>query len=103
VYPKKPPLPAVGGNEGVGEVIAVGPNVSRFRVGDRVIPAFATWGTWRSHAIGSENQFLRVSSELSVESAASIAVNPCTAYRMLSDFVTLAPGATYLTLRLKKH
>ena len=27
-YPKKPSLPAVGGNEGVGEVCLVGANVS---------------------------------------------------------------------------
>jgi S-(hydroxymethyl)glutathione dehydrogenase/alcohol dehydrogenase len=31
------PLPVVGGHEGAGEVIAVGPGVDRFAVGDRVV------------------------------------------------------------------
>jgi len=31
------PLPVVGGHEGAGEIVAVGPGVDRFAVGDRVI------------------------------------------------------------------
>lgn len=39
LYPIKPPLPAVGGGEGVGEVTEVGPKVTSLRKGDVVIPA----------------------------------------------------------------
>ena len=39
VYPVQPPLPAVGGNEGVGRVAATGANVNDLVAGDLVIPA----------------------------------------------------------------
>ena len=37
-------------------------------------------------------RFIRVSSDISVEFAATLCVNPPTAYRMLKDFVSLQPG-----------
>lgn len=49
-YPSKPSLPAVPGNEGVGEVIATGSNVQNLCVGDRVVPNTLNLGTWRTHA-----------------------------------------------------
>lgn len=36
-YGIKPPLPAVGGNEGVGEVTEVGSEVKSLRAGDQVV------------------------------------------------------------------
>lgn len=36
-YPLKPSLPAVGGNEGVGEVIEVGKDVQSLNTGDQII------------------------------------------------------------------
>lgn len=36
-YPLKPSLPAVGGNEGVGEVIETGKDVQNLNTGDQVI------------------------------------------------------------------
>jgi threonine dehydrogenase-like Zn-dependent dehydrogenase len=48
VYPVRPEIsensPAVGGNEGVGAVVGVGPSVQNFKVGDWVIPAHSTTG-----------------------------------------------------------
>lgn len=43
-YPLLSPLPAVGGNEGVGEVLEVGSRVTALRPGDWVIPADAGLG-----------------------------------------------------------
>jgi NADPH:quinone reductase-like Zn-dependent oxidoreductase len=83
--------------------------------GDRVIPAnpgFGEWynfllclisslifffflgclGTWRTQALAEESALLKVSSDIPVEYAATIGVNPCTAYRLLKDFVDLKPG-----------
>lgn len=49
-YPSKPPLPAVPGNEGVGEIVAVGSNVQTLRIGDKVVPNGPNFGTWRTLA-----------------------------------------------------
>lgn len=38
-YPIKPSLPAIGGNEGVGEVLEVGEKVDDLKQGDWVIMA----------------------------------------------------------------
>lgn len=95
-YAIKPKLPAIGGNEGVGEVVKVGSSVSKLQIGTRVIPASAGWGTWRTHAIGHEDQFIEIDRNLPLVSAATITVNPCTAYRMLKDFVNLKPGDTVI-------
>ncbi|XP_009320536.1 PREDICTED: trans-2-enoyl-CoA reductase, mitochondrial [Pygoscelis adeliae] len=39
-----------------------------------------------------EEMLLKVPSDIPVLCAATLSVNPCTAYRMLADFETLAPG-----------
>lgn len=49
-YPSKPPLPAIPGNEGVGEIVAVGSNVQTLRIGDKVVPNGPNFGTWRTLA-----------------------------------------------------
>ena len=49
-------------------------------------------GTWRSCVVAPARRFIRVSSDVSVEFAATLCVNPPTAYRMLKDFVSLQPG-----------
>lgn len=95
-YPSKPPLPAIPGNEGVGEVIAVGSNVKNLEVGDRVIPNCVHLGTWRTHANYTSNLLMKVPKEVGTVEASMLNVNPCTAYRMLKDFVPLKPGDTVI-------
>lgn len=60
VYPVKPKLPAIGGNEGVGEIAWVGSEVTCMKKGDRVIPNFSGWGTWRTIAICKPTDLLKV-------------------------------------------
>uniref|UniRef100_A0A8C5UGX6 Enoyl-[acyl-carrier-protein] reductase, mitochondrial n=1 Tax=Malurus cyaneus samueli TaxID=2593467 RepID=A0A8C5UGX6_9PASS len=91
-YPILSPLPAVGGNEGVGEVLEVGPRVMALKPGDWVIPADAGLGTWRTHGVFPEEMLLKVPSDIPVLCAATLSVNPCTAFRVLADFESLAPG-----------
>lgn len=53
-----PATPAVGGNEGVGEITAVGPAVKQLAVGDWAIPMPAAgFGTWRNVAKADEVTF----------------------------------------------
>ncbi|XP_040546107.1 enoyl-[acyl-carrier-protein] reductase, mitochondrial isoform X1 [Gallus gallus] len=86
------PLPAVAGSEGVGRVLEVGPGVVALSPGDCIIPADAGLGTWRTHAVLPEHSLLRVPGDVPLLCAATLSVNPCTAFRMLSDFESLAPG-----------
>lgn len=91
VYPIKPSaFPAIGGNEGVAEVLEVadGPNIPReFEPGDLVVPAApGLVGTWQNFCIAQMQDFQRVNSKAGVENLATIAVNPCTAFRLLQDF-----------------
>ncbi|ORY56504.1 NAD(P)-binding protein [Neocallimastix californiae] len=82
VYPIKPRFKkygAVGGNEGVAEVVAAGSKVKNLTVGDWVIPDTKAFGTWQTFATSPENQLQKL-------------VNPPTAYRMLKDFVNLKKG-----------
>lgn len=91
-YALKPTFPAIGGNEGVGEVVEVGSNVKSLKIGSWIIPALPGWGTWKTHGICEETGCIEIDNTISLEGAATMAVNPCTAYRMLKDFEELKPG-----------
>lgn len=91
-YGVKAAFPAVGGNEGVGIVSAVGENVKHLSIGDLAIPFEAGVGTWRSELISDSSKWIKVSKDLPIPYAATLGVNPCTAYRLLKDFVDLQPG-----------
>lgn len=95
-YAIKPPLPAVPGNECIAEVIGLGPSVKQLKVGDKITPFARGSGTWRSHAIYSESDVILLPKGIGVVEGATINVNPCTAYRMLKDFVALKPGDTVI-------
>ncbi|XP_037440586.1 enoyl-[acyl-carrier-protein] reductase, mitochondrial-like [Triticum dicoccoides] len=94
VYPVRPPLPAaVAGYEGVGQVHAVGPAVTRpLSPGDWVIPSPPSFGTWQTYIVKPEDVWHKVRDDVPVEYAATVTVNPLTALRMLQDFVKLKPG-----------
>jgi len=94
-YPTQPELPAVGGNEGLGEVCAVGPSVKNLKVGSLVFPTKQGFGTWRTFAVCPESDLICVdsfSADIPKEYLATLTVNPATAYRLLTDFVQLKPG-----------
>lgn len=92
VYPIKPPVPAVGGNEGCAVVEKVGTNVANLKVGDHVIPLNSGLGTWTQYGVYDASNLFHVDNSLPVYHAATLQVNPSTAYRMLKDFVQLSPG-----------
>ena len=49
-------------------------------------------GSRCSHLVVSEDQVLKIPNGLPVEAAATVSVNPCTAFRLLKDFEDLQPG-----------
>ncbi|KAM9903159.1 hypothetical protein OXX69_008035 [Metschnikowia pulcherrima] len=88
---------AIGGNEGCFRVVAVGSNVTSYKVGDWVILKLTSFGTWRSHAIveiTSENRdpLIVVSDDsrdnISMDEASTISTNPCTAYQLFHHYVS---------------
>lgn len=85
---------AVGGNEGVAEVVSVGKDVKAdLQKGDWTLMSLPGFGTWRTEAYAPASQLLKVPKEgLSIAQAATLSINPGTAYRMLKDFVDLKPG-----------
>ncbi|CAK5087760.1 unnamed protein product [Meloidogyne enterolobii] len=93
VYPIKPNLPAVGGNEGCAQVIRVGSDVAEFKENDLIVPAISGIGTWCSHGIYDSKELFLVEGDVKDFIFLSmLQVNPSTAYRMLKDFVNLSYG-----------
>ncbi|CAH1639138.1 unnamed protein product [Spodoptera littoralis] len=86
-YPVKLKLPCIPGNEGVGIVEKIGSEVKKFCLGNKVILTMPAQGTWRNLAIFSSSALTAVPDALRVPEAATLAVNPCTSFRLLNDFI----------------
>lgn len=80
----------VPGSEGVGRVIARGDDVD-LPLGARVVFPIGS-GTWRDRVLVSAHRLVRVPDTGSAAQLAHAAVAPCTAWRLLEDFVDLQPG-----------
>lgn len=74
----------------------VGTNVSNLKQGNKVIITKPVQGTWRDIGIFSKNVLRAVPQELGLIEAATLTVNPCTAYRMLTDFKPVRNGLTVI-------
>jgi NADPH:quinone reductase-like Zn-dependent oxidoreductase len=115
------PLPitpgVVPGCEGVGDVVAVGADVTRVAVGDRVAATvFPRWldgpfqrvnaaqlgtmidGVWTEYALLTEDGVVPIPDHLSYEEAAALPLAAVTAWNALTAGSPLLPGATVLTL-----
>ena len=90
-YGMLPPLPAVGGNEGVGRVAAVGSGVTSVEVGQRVLLPVGS-GTWSSHLIAQAQGLITLPPVGDPLQLAMLVVNPPTASLLLSEFVPLTAG-----------
>lgn len=90
-YGMLPPLPAVGGNEGVARVAALGEGVTDMSVGDLTLMPVGS-GTWTSHVVAPAKGLRRLPPGGDPLQLAMLTVNPPTASLLLSEFVLLAPG-----------
>ncbi|HLD68575.1 MAG TPA: zinc-dependent alcohol dehydrogenase family protein [Pseudomonas sp.] len=90
-YGMLPPLPAVGGSEGVGRVIELGPDTQGPAVGQAVLLPVGA-GTWATHVVVPAARLIPLPNEADPKQLAMLTVNPPTASLLLSDFASLQPG-----------
>jgi NADPH:quinone reductase-like Zn-dependent oxidoreductase len=117
-YNPRQALPLVPCSDGAGEVLAVGPRVTRFAPGDRVMPTFSQdWiagrptverlrstlggprdGLLRELAVFSEHGLVRIPKAIDFVEAATLPCAALTAYNALFKFEPLLPGQRVLIL-----
>jgi NADPH:quinone reductase-like Zn-dependent oxidoreductase len=115
-YNPRQPLPLIPCSDGVGRIVAVGDDVTRFRPGDRVAPIFAqTWisgrpsreqqrstlggpldGTLSEQMLVDQSGLVAVPDHLSDEQAACLPCAGLTAWSALMTFGQLKKGETVL-------
>ena len=100
-YARKPPLPYTPGQDGAGEVEAIGADVKEFRPGDRVYIAgvggtAAGAGTYAERALCLTSQLHRLPARTTFAQGAALGVPYCTAYRALYQRALARPGETVL-------
>jgi NADPH:quinone reductase-like Zn-dependent oxidoreductase len=90
----RPKLPFVLGNELAGEVIAVGADVKRFRVGDRVFARVAKEraGAFAEQACVDEDHAAHMPRDLDFAAAAAVPLAGLTALQALRDELGVKPG-----------
>lgn len=90
-YGVLPPLPAIGGSEGVGRIAELGQDVSGLSVGQLVLLPRGS-GTWVTHLLAEASALVPLPEAADPLQLAMLTVNPPTAALMLSEFVPLASG-----------
>ncbi|MFS8137870.1 MAG: zinc-dependent alcohol dehydrogenase family protein, partial [Thermomonas sp.] len=90
-YGMLPPLPAVGGNEGVGRVLEVASDVTGLAIGQLVLLPVGC-GTWTTHLVLDASNLLPLPAGADPRQLAMLTVNPPTAALLLSEFADLKPG-----------
>jgi NADPH:quinone reductase-like Zn-dependent oxidoreductase len=90
----RPKLPFVTGHEFAGEVVAVGRDVKRFSVGDRVFARVAKdhGGAFAEQACVDETYAARMPGNLDFAAAASVPLAGLTALQALRDELGVKPG-----------
>jgi mitochondrial enoyl-[acyl-carrier protein] reductase / trans-2-enoyl-CoA reductase len=90
-YPVRAELPATPGFEGAGVVADVGPDVTDVNAGALVILPHNV-GTWRDAVAVEADELVVVPAGIEPVQAATLKINPMTAWCLLNDYVDLARG-----------
>lgn len=93
LYPA--PLPTPLGSEGAGHVVAVGPGVTGFAVGDKV-GCVSGLGAYATHRIVAADRLVRIPDGVSAQDAAAMMLKGMTACYLAEDTATLMPGQVAL-------
>ncbi|CAB3403380.1 unnamed protein product [Caenorhabditis bovis] len=83
--------PVIGGSEGVGRVVAAGPE-SRFKPGDHVTIFSMNTPFWSEYGIIDDAELIKLDSRIPLDLAATLMINPPTAWVMLKKYVKLNKG-----------
>jgi NADPH:quinone reductase len=95
MYPSPVGLPFVAGNEGAGTVVAVGPDVTDFKVGDRVAYVVPL-GAYAAERLLPAARAVKVPSNISDEQAAAMMLKGMTAQYLLKRTYKVEKGSTIL-------
>jgi NADPH:quinone reductase len=95
MYPPAGGLPFISGNEGAGDVVAVGPGVTDIKVGDRVAYVSALGGYSEERLLAAERT-VKLPSSISYEQAAGMMLKGMTAQYLLRRTWKVEPGQTIL-------
>lgn len=96
-YQVKTPTPFIPGNEGAGTVAAVGKDVTRFAVGDRVV-VMSDSGTFAEKCVADEMTTMPLPAGLDFEQGAGFTVTYGTSYHAFKQSAHLEPDETVLVL-----
>ena len=96
-YQVKSPTPFVPGNEAAGVVTAVGADVSRYGIGDKVVIT-TRGGAFAEKCVADEMMTMPLPESLNFEQGAGFAVTYGTSYHALKQSAQLQPGETVLVL-----
>jgi len=88
MYGQLPPLPAIGGGEGVGRVAELGPDTKGPALGQVVLLPVGC-GSWSTHVVADAARLAPLPAEADPQQLAMMTINPPTASLLLSDFVKL--------------
>ncbi|RMF90551.1 MAG: NADPH:quinone reductase [Nitrospinota bacterium] len=96
MYARKPELPYTPGMDAAGVVEAVGEQVTRVKVGDRVYVAGTLSGAYAEQTLCTESQVHPLPDRVSEAQGAAMGVPYATAYRALFQRAHAIPGETVL-------
>ncbi|MBI3434353.1 MAG: quinone oxidoreductase [Proteobacteria bacterium] len=95
MYPSPVGLPFVAGNEGAGDVVAIGAGVTDFKVGDRV-GYFAPLGGYAAERLLPAERAVKLPDAIGYEQAAGMMLKGMTAQYLLNRTYKVVKGTTVL-------
>jgi len=96
IYSNLPNLPYTPGKDGAGIVEAIGSDVAKWKVGDRVYTADSLSGTYAEYALCDEGQLGRLPEDVSFEKGAGIWIPYATSFRALFQKAEARAGENVL-------
>ena len=95
MYPSPVGMPFVAGNEGAGEVIAVGPGVTDLKIGDRVAYVVPL-GAYAAERLLPADRAVKLPANITYEQAAGMMLKGMTAQYLLNRTFKVGKGMTVL-------